>query len=73
MGLGKTSKLSKIIRVILIFGLLCCFFEEMLRNATKFIDGKTSFSVSNFFKEKPEPLPTFSICAEPAWNENYLE
>ena len=70
MGIGKTSK---IIRVILIFALLCCFSKQMWENAMKFIDGKTSFSVSNFFKEEPEPLPTFSVCAEPAWNENYLE
>ena len=62
-----------LVKSVLFFGMIICFSFQIFDNFGKYLAGKSSFAESKVKKEKEEPLPTFSICSEPAFNENYLE
>ena len=63
----------RIIRFILVIILLACFIYEILENLYKFLARKSSFDTSEQTKEMPEPLPAFSICADPPYDERYFK
>ena len=67
------DKCKLIFKGLLFLLAFSCFFFQIWSNFNKFLAGKTSFDQSQIRKESNEPLPTFSICSEPAFNENYLE
>ena len=68
----ETSTL-KIIRICLIIVLASVVFNELWQTCQDYSEGKSAIATKNVLKEKPEPLPTFSLCAEPAFNEDYLK
>ena len=63
-----SEKLLKLLKFLLIFGLLCGFVVQILDSLEKYLDGKSSFATSENLKEQPEPLPSFSICSEPSFS-----
>ena len=67
------SSTLKIIRIFLIIVLSSVVFNELWQTCQDFSEGKSAIATKNVLKEKPEPLPTFSLCAEPAFNEEYLK
>ena len=51
--------------------MISCFVLQSLDNFKKFIDGKTSLAESEI-ERKSETLPSFSICTEPSFDEEYM-
>ena len=68
----ETSTL-KIIRICLIIVLASVVLKELWQTCQDYSEGKSAIATKNVLKDKPEPLPTFSLCAEPAFNEDYLK
>ena len=68
-----SEKLLKLLKFLLIFGLLCGFVVQILDSLEKYLDGKSSFATSENLKEQPEPLPSFSICSEPSFNAQFMK
>ena len=62
-----------LVKSFLFFGMIICFSFQIFDNFGKYLAGKSSFAESKVKKEQKEPLPSFSICSEPAFNEDYLE
>ena len=67
--MGKNT--LEILRYLLIFGLICCFSICIFDSAEKYLARKTSLSITEKVVD-PEPLPAFSICADPPFNEPYM-
>ena len=63
----------KIIRIFLIIILASVVLNELWQTFHEYSEGKSAIATKNVLKYKPEPLPTFSLCAEPAFNEDYLK
>jgi hypothetical protein len=63
---------SQVAKIFLFIAMVACFSVQSLDSFKKYINQKTSFSVSYINKEA-EPLPTFSICSEPPFNYEYLK
>lgn len=61
------------VRICLFVGMITCFTATSYRNFQKYVEGRSSMTESLVKVEKPEPLPTFSICAEPAFDIEYME
>ena len=68
--MGKNTLI--ILRHLLIFGLICCFSIQIFDSAEKYLAGRTSLSITEKLVD-PEPLPAFSICADPPFNEPYMK
>ena len=68
----ETSTL-KIIRIFLIIVLASVVLNELWQTYQEFSEGKSAIATKNVLKDKQEPLPTFSLCAEPAFNGEYLK
>ena len=66
------SKKRQVIRLLLFIGMVFCFSLQSMTSFKKFLNEKTSLSVS-YVKKGPEPLPTFSICSKPPFNHEYLK
>ena len=61
-----------LLRLCFFVGMLICFSVTSFESFQKWIDKKSSISESDIDKE-PEPLPTFSICTQPAFDKDYLK
>ena len=60
-------------QIFLFFAMIMCFSWQIYDNFQKFIAQKSSISHTEILKEHPETLPSFSICAEPPFDEDYLK
>lgn len=59
------------IRIVLFLGMVICFTWQSMGSFQKFLDGRTSIAESDV-KKGAKPLPPFSICAEPPFDENFM-
>ena len=59
-------------RTFLFTFLLICFSITSYESLIKWWERKTAFSETYANMEKPEPLPTFSICSEPAFDTELM-
>ena len=57
----------------MIIGLIVGFIITSYESFQKYWEGRTSFSEYLVESKIPQPLPTFSICTEPAFNRDYME
>ena len=69
---NMATKKRQVIRLLLFIGMVFCFSLQSMTSFKKFLNEKTSLSVS-YVKKGPEPLPTFSICSKPPFNHEYLK
>ena len=61
------------IRTCMVIGLIVGFCITSYESFQKFWEGRTSFSEYLVESKIPQPLPTFSICSEPAFNRDFME
>ena len=61
-----------ILKGILFFGMIVCFSFQSFESFQKWLEGKTSISES-YIEKDMEPLPSFSICAEPSFDGDYMK
>ena len=66
-----TEQKLLLLRLCFFVGMLICFSATSFESFKKWIDKKSSIAESDVDKE-PEPLPTFSICTQPAFDKDYL-
>ena len=69
---GGTGSKKNIVRVLLFLGMMICFSFQIFDTFEKYLAKKTSISVSRQLKTVDEPLPTFSVCSDPPFNEDML-
>ena len=54
--------------------MITCFTATSYRNFQKYVEGRSSMTESMVHIEEPgEPLPTFSICAEPEFDTEFMK
>ena len=61
-----------VFRTFLFIFLLICFSITSYESLVKWWERKTSFSETYASMEKPEPLPTFSLCSNPAFDTKLM-
>lgn len=59
------------IRLFLFLGMIACFAWQSHSNFQKYVSGQSSMSESERLA-KPEPLPSFSICPEPPFDNDFM-